>query len=128
MVAGVALAFARGDGSDLHNPNVLVGAGQLDTLGTTMCRDAAVIQGVLTPPFPLANGVRKEMRRQALTRTYQLPDRFDAAAGAVDDMTGGVQFPAAELQWFWKGGNTAYLKVRGTLASENHLALNSQSD
>lgn len=55
MVAGVALAFTRGDGSDLDSPNFRVGAGQLDALRSTVCGDAAVIQRVLPPPFPLAN-------------------------------------------------------------------------
>lgn len=104
VVAGVALALAGGDRSDLDSPKVSIGAGQLDALGATVCRDAAVIQRILPPPFPLANGIRKKVRWEALTRTNQLLDWLDAAAKTVGDIAGGVQFPAAELQRFWKEG------------------------
>lgn len=97
VVAGVALALAGRDGSEFVSPSLSLGTGHLDALRAGVGRDAAIIRGVLPPPFPSADGVGQEVRRDALTRAHQLLDGLDAAARALAHVAGGPHLSAAEV-------------------------------
>lgn len=62
-----------------------------------MCWDAAVVGGVVLPPFPADDGVRDEVRRDTLARTDQLFYWLAAAAGSVRNVSGGAQLSAAQV-------------------------------
>lgn len=61
VVASVALALAGRDGSEFVSPSLFLGTGHLDALRVSVSRNAAIIQGVLTPPLPSANRVGEEV-------------------------------------------------------------------
>lgn len=95
------LALAGGDHADFVRPSVAVGTLQLDPACPGVRRDAAVVWGAASPPLATEDGVRHEVRRQALTRAHQLSDRLGTAARAVGDVTGRTQLPAAHLRGTW---------------------------
>lgn len=97
VVAGVALAFAGRDGSEFVSPSLPVGTSQGDALRAAVGGDAAVIQGVLPPPLPSADGVGQQVRGDALARANQLLDGLDAAARALAQVAGGSHLSAAEV-------------------------------
>lgn len=98
VVRPEALALARGDRADFVRPTVAVGTLQLDPACPGVRRDAAVVRGAAPPPLATHDGVGHEVRGQALARAHQLPDGLGAAAGAVGDVAGGAQLPAAHLR------------------------------
>lgn len=55
------------------------------------------------------------MGGHALTRAHQLLDGLGTAAGAVSDVTGGAQLPAAQLRGTW--GEEEDIKVTQSVAS-----------
>ena len=61
VVASVALAFAGRDSSEFVSPSLFLGTSHLDALRASVSRNAAIIQGILTPPFPSTNRVGKEV-------------------------------------------------------------------
>ena len=97
MVWPEALALAGGDHADFVSPSVAVGTLQLDPPHPGVRRDAAVVRGAAPPPLAADDGVGHEVCGEALPRAHQLPDGLGAAAGAVGDVTGGTQLPAAQL-------------------------------
>lgn len=97
VVASVALAFAGRDSSEFVSPSLFLGTSHLDALHASVSRNAAIIQGILTPPLPSTNRVGKEVRRDTLTRADQFLDRLDAAARPFCDIVGGSHFSAAEV-------------------------------
>lgn len=97
VVASVALAFAGRDSSEFVSPSLFLGTGHLDALRASVSRDAAIIQGVLPPPLPSADGVGQEVRGDTLTRAHQFLDGLDAAAGPLCDIAGGSHLSAAEV-------------------------------
>lgn len=97
MVASVALALAGRDSSEFVSPSLFLGTSHLDALRAGVSGDAAVIQGVLPPPFPPADGIGEEVGRDALARAHQLLDGLDAAARPLRQVAGGSHFSAAEV-------------------------------
>lgn len=104
VVGSEALALAGRDHTDFVSPSVAVGTLQLDPPRPGVRGDAAVVRGAAPPPLPADDGVGHEVGGQALARAHQLPDGLGAAAGAVRDVAGGTQLPAAHLRGTWVGG------------------------
>lgn len=103
VVRPEALALAGGHHPDFVSPSVAAGALQLDPPRAGVRWHAAVIRGAVPPPLSADDGVRHEVGGKALARAHQLPDGLGAAAGAIGDVAGGAQLPAAQLRGTWRG-------------------------
>lgn len=70
---------------------------QLDPPHARVGRDATVVRGVVSPPLAARDEIGHQVRGHALARAHQLLDGLGAPAGAVGDVAGGTQLPAAQL-------------------------------